>query len=352
MGSSFAVYDRDQNISGSVLPNSFVPEYGSSVTFEYKNPYYVSADNHPIKCSKNLNNTDLSFELKFTNKTEDEAKSFLHLLEGIEVSESGVLNFNTPNQSNVEIAFPTGKIYKNMSDFLVMDYNFTYKKNLFDIDLSLSKNGFSYFFDWSGSSYLNTGNFTNNINNNWIAGVPFEKFDIVYNEEYDLQNQDYHYLQVNRIEKFFYCKSGHISNDNNGPHGPDKKENWDQTFFFDIDDGVGISTTRDGSIYNDDYSFKSFQKKNGNDGLIKDLKISLNNRSDKETRAIIHFIEKHENARPFELSLPQLYTRKKFFIAKKMKHTFVYKNCNNIQIELDEIVKFKNDQLLDSYYVY
>ena len=62
-------------------------------------------------------------------------------------------------------------------------------------------------------------------------------------------------------------------------------------------------------------------------------------------------MEKHENSLPFELKIPQVYVKKKFFIAKQMKHTFVYKDCNTIEIVLDEILKFKEDQLLDSFYV-
>lgn len=346
MSLNFAVYDRDQNVSGDVQPFSFVPEYESSITFDYKNPYSYASDNHYIKNCKNLNNTNLSFDLKFTNKTEEEAKSFLHLLETTHLEGNGILNFNRPTNQDVELAFPTGNIYKNLSGFLINDYSFQYKKNLLDIDLKLQKNGYSYLFNWDKSSYLNTDNF----NTGWSTGVSYKKFDVIYYPEYVTGSNPNFYPKTNRIEKFYYCNSDHVSSENNSPTGTNGNV-WSRSFFYDIDDGISISTDRSNSIYNDDYSFSQFNKKNANEGLIKDLKISLKNRSDKETRSIIHFMEKHENSLPFELKIPQVYVKKKFFIAKQMKHTFVYKDCNTIEIVLDEILKFKEDQLLDSFYV-
>jgi phage-related protein len=346
MNSVFAVYDRDKNVSGDVQPYSFVPEYKSSVSFKYKDPYVYAADNYFIKYSKNLNNTEISFDLKFTNKTEEEAKSFLYFLEGVEASESGVLDFNSLDQTGIEIAFPTGNVYKNMSGFLVDDYDFKYNKNLFDVNLKVKSNSFSYFFDWQGSSYLNTGNF----NTGWVDGTSYEKFDVIYYPEYNTGDRTNIYPKVNRIEKFYYCSSDHTSNFENSPTGVSGNV-WSRSFFYDIDDGINISTSKSSSIYDDKSSFMSFNKKNGNESLIKDLRVSLKNRSDKETRSIMHFIEKHEDARPFQLDIPQLYVKKKFFVAKQMKHTFVYKDCNNIEITLDEIVKFKEDQFLDAFYV-
>ena len=53
--------------------------------------------------------------------------------------------------------------------------------------------------------------------------------------------------------------------------------------------------------------------------------------------------------RPFELSLPQLYTKKKFFIINSLEHSFVYKDCNDININVSEVVKYKKDYYLDSF---
>ena len=156
MSLDFAVYDRDRNADGNIRSASFVPEYGSKVVFQYVDPYLNTADNYYKLVSRNLNNTTVRFNLKFTNRPESEAKSFLHLFEEVNASGSGHLHFNTysPTTSGVEIAFPTGTIYKNLSGLLIEGYSFNYHDSFFDVNLNLLKNNFSYFFDWSGSSYL------------------------------------------------------------------------------------------------------------------------------------------------------------------------------------------------------
>ena len=120
--------------------------------------------------------------------------------------------------------------------------------------------------------------------------------------------------------------------------------------FYDIDDDVSISSNKDNLILDSKNSFLIYNKTNNNEGLIKDLTLNLKNRSNKEAVAILHFIEKHENQIPFELSIPQLYKKTKFFIAKSMRHTFVYKDCNDIQIKIDETLRYKKNILLNNFY--
>ena len=345
----FAVYDRDRNIDGSIQSASFVPEYGSKLSFQYVSPYLNTSDYHYKSIPKNLNNTAVQYDLKFTNKTETEARSFLHLFEEVNSTQSGLLDFNrnqltseSPAFANdVDIAFPTGPIYKNMSGLLIQDYNFNYHDSLFDVNLKLLKDNHSYFFDWSGSSYLNT----DNVLDEWSPNQDYEKFDIVYYPHWQTGsgNGNFH-THVNRIEKFYYCNADHTAStkQNNAPTGLDG-DMWSQDFFFDIDDGIKILTDRKNEITKLKSSFSMHSKKNANMGLIQNLTIQLKNRSDKETFAILHFAEKHENMRPFQFSLPQLYTKKKFFVINNLTHTFVYKDCNTISMTISEIIKFSNN---------
>lgn len=343
MSESFATYSRDQNVEGPINSASFVPEYDSVVSFEYPNSYFKGGDNHDIKFTKGLNGTNMSMALRFSQKTEDEAKSFLHLFEEVLLSETGNLDFDTVSSSGVEISFPTG-IYKSLSGFIIQDYSFNLHNGLFDIDLNLQKNTHSYFFDWKGSSYLSTGD----LETGWEPGKTYEKYDIVYFPEYQTGGNPYAVLNVNRIEKFYYCNSGHISEYGNNPTGASSA--WTRSFFYEPDDDVSISSDFSEFNYSLKNSFSAYNKTKRNQGLLKDLKISLKNRSDKETKSIIHFIEKHENSRPFEINIPQLYTKKKFFIAKSLKHTFVYRDCNDIELTVDEVLRYKEEFFLNSFY--
>ena len=376
MTEQLATYNRDLNATSEAHPHSFVPEYGSSVKFNYGNVYQTAGDNLPIKLAFGVNHTILDINLKFSNKNEEEANSFLHLLEEVGQKTSGNLDFNTPTVSGVEIAFPTGNIYKNLKDFLVPDYSFNFHNNLFDIDLNLRKNSHSYIFDWSGSSYLKDDRITTNspIRRLWKDGESYEKFDIVFfpkepgvtgtsvanladvTTTFDAhakqKTNPFAAGQMNKLEKFYYCISGHDSNHIQSPTGISGANVWTREFFFDLDDGMSISSDRSNLIQDSKGSFLINNKLQHNEGLIKGLTFNLNNRSNKETYAIIHFIEKHENGRPFELNFPQLYKKRKFFITKSMKHTFVYKDCNDIQLEVNEILRYKRDTFSDSFRPY
>ena len=348
MSQSINRYDRDHNIDGPILPFTFVPEYGSKVSFENKNVHFYTADNYYKKFSKGVNGASIKFNLKFSNKTEDEARSFLYFLENAIDYGGNYFDFNSPNSSGVEITFPTGSIYKNISELYVESYDFKFHNGLFDIDLNLKKDSYSSLFDWKGSSYLNVENFYTG----WESGINYEKFDVVYYSGYKEQGSNYFYTGhfhriVDRRDNFYYCPSGHTSEQINNPIGINSA--WSKSFFYEIDDDISIGSDRSNDITKLKDSFSFFNKKNQNDGLIRNLSLSFKNRSNKEVRSIIHFLEKHEDYRPFELTLPQLYNKKKFFVVKSFDHKFVYKDCNDIELTLDEVFLFKKADIFDNY---
>lgn len=343
MSEVLAIYNRDNNVSGTIATGSFVPEYGSTVSWEIEDNTFYTADYHH-KSLSHLNGTNLKFNLKFSNKTETEAKSLLHRFEEVGRSESGILDFNTTGVQGVEIAFPTGDIYKNISDLYIQDYDFKFHDGLFDIDLNLMKDGYSYIFDWDSSAYLNTGNFQTG----WIGANAYKKFDIVLFTGYNTGSATNFDTQVNLIDKFYYCNQDHTSSQTNSPTGVSTL--WSRSFFFDVDDNISIKTDKKPSeLVKLNKTFTNFSKSDANVGLIENLNLTLNNRTDKETRAIIHFLEKHEGYKPFELNLPQLYNQRKFFICKSFSHKFVYKDCNDINLTVGEVIHFKKETILDSF---
>ena len=342
MSEVLAIYNRDKNVSGTIATGSFVPEYGSTVSWEIEDNTFYTLDYHHKNFS-HLNSTNLKFNLKFSNKTETEAKSLLDRFEEVSRSQAGRLDFNTTGEQGVEIAFPIGDIYKNIGDLYIEDYDFKFHDGLFDVDLNLAKDGYSYIFDWDRSAYLDTGNFETG----WVGSKSYQKFDIVLFTGYDTGTATNFDTQVNLIDKFYYCNADHDSSLLNNPTGINTL--WTRSFFFDIDDDISIKTDKKTELVKLNRSFTNFSKKDANEGLIEDLSLSLKNRTNKETRAIIHFLEKHEGYKPFELNLPQLYNQRKFFICKSFSHKFVYKDCNDINLTVGEVIRFKQETLLDSF---
>ena len=45
MSEVLATYDRDNNITGTIEANTFVPEYGSTVSFKNENVHMATSDN-------------------------------------------------------------------------------------------------------------------------------------------------------------------------------------------------------------------------------------------------------------------------------------------------------------------
>ena len=45
MSEVLATYDRDNNITGTIEAKTFVPEYGSTVSFQNENVHITTADN-------------------------------------------------------------------------------------------------------------------------------------------------------------------------------------------------------------------------------------------------------------------------------------------------------------------
>jgi phage-related protein len=339
-----ATYNRDDNVEGVIQPYSFVPEYGSTISFKNESPIITFGDSYYKKLTRNLNTNTRSFKLKFSNRTEEEAKSILSFLEKAALNNENKISFNSKNQDQVELSFPTGDIYKNVNDIFISDYDFNFHNGLFDIDLNLYQDSHSSFLDWRGSSYLNTGH----VKENWSVGTTYEKFDVIYYPEYDsLPANNYAVRHADRSEKFYYCQSGHIATSENNPNKVDSP--WTRNFFYDLDDNISISTKQSNHIYKLKFAFSEYNKGNYNNNLLRDLNISLKNRSNEETRSIIHFLEKHENFRPFQLQIPQLYTKDKFFVVTSLDHKFVYKNCNDIDVTINEVVRFKTDTLLDNF---
>jgi phage-related protein len=290
---------------------------------------FQAGDNLPKRITKGLNDIQADFVLTFSQKSEDEAKSFLHFFEEVESSESGVFSFNTPSTSGVEIAFPTGGIYKNLENLFIKDYKFKFHNGLFDIDLALSANHFSSLLDWRGSCLV-TGSGLGSV---WETGASYEKFDITYftGQGYKIEN---------RLDNYRYCIENHVSSGENSPTGSGSA--WEKTFFFQPDDEISIGANNSNKIKTLGQSRSIYTKTNYNDGLIKGLALDFKNRSNKETIAILHFLEKHGSLKSFQMSIPQLYTKNKFFVAKDWSHKFVYKDCNDITVRMDEIVQYSD----------
>ena len=66
------------------------------------------------------------------------------------------------------------------------------------------------------------------------------------------------------------------------------------------------------------------------------LELNFNNRDDAEARAILHFLEQHYGAIPFQFNPPAPYERLKNFVCQEWTHTYNYKNNHSISARFEQ----------------
>ena len=361
---NFNLYDRDLNISpslgGTGIEDSASrttpkPEYGARIDVSFNDEYFYTSNYLRKKITKGANNMIIDFSLPYTNMIENSARVMIDVLERMTTGTGGhELNFNEVTEDALvpqfNFKFPTN-IYKDFKNLSVTNYEINPHGGLYDINLSLTTARESPFFDWSGSSMLNTGAFTLNTTeiapnwgdlNNAQKGLT-KKFDIVYwtgkTLLYDQSNED-------KTDNFWYAKrDSAFSNDlTDAPdydarHGDDSL--WSKKFLeiFTPDEDISISQNEKLNNLKFRNSMMKSSNISQNKNIIEDLTLNFSHRTDAETRALIHFLEKKRGQKPFEITLPNLYTKKKYFTVNGFTHTFVWRDCNDITVNLIEVVQ-------------
>ena len=461
MEANYLTYNRDLNISGSITAYEAMPEYGTSVDFEFLDFSFYTQDNHGRYSEKELNNFLLDFNLKFTQQTEDQAKSLVSFLEKVSTGVSGaetMFNFGETNSDGVSIQFPTGAIYKNISGLLVDSYDVNFHNGLFDIDLKLKTNLHSPYLSWKNSTFLNAENVkTYDVRNR----TEYEKFDVIYishtglfvdgissgmsNGLYKIQSQDasgnkiYQHVEFNSLHAYNHPTSGKwvlgsgqtitedassntsavgggtaffIENDSTKRKHIEDVLSWsgvfnldqlkvtdrshlffdkrlDKTkrhfylsetgavpsavsppsyprfaeliseitgnnpdsfihddFIFEPDDNISIDFKNTTNVLKFDSSIQEAQNLSKNKNIIEDLSLTFSNRSDKETFALLHFLEKNRPPTFFKFKLPKLFNKDKFFKVLLFSHNFIYKDCNTIDVSFQEVIEPQKKEFL------
>ncbi len=384
-----ALYNRDASHSPVIFTDTLIPEYGTMVTFNFEGNDVYTADYYRRRVNKNLNNFNIDFSLNFTNRSEREANAFLGIIESISTGISTglnegplfsgeqkyLLNFTDGYRPSgdglgppgtASIKFPTG-IYKQFSGLSVMNYDIREHEGLFDFNLNLKSNREVPFTNWSGSSILSeVGNSVvpSQLAPTWLFSafglqVKFPKrFDIVhwtgklYNEDLEDENEfnNFWYARRDYAAGTSFAQNDIDDSPTAHPFATDTNPEtmsgllWSQDFstIFTPDDQVTFSQSDKMNNLKFANSILESQNLDSNKNILEDFNLNFSNRSDKETIALIHFLEKKGNKQPFKINLPQLYKKDKYFVVNSFIHEFVYKNNNRISVNLKEVVQYRN----------
>ena len=381
-----ALYDRDINFSGEIAEDTILrPEYGSSMSFRFYSDSFYTQDNHRKRVSRGFNDLEINLDLVYTNKKPAEAEAFVavmeHISTGFFVDESGdgaLLDLNRkyyPSGSKfVELHFPTGtgstvtgrrdfQIYKGLSGLSVMDYSVKQEKGLFNLGLSLKTNRESPLRNWSGSAFLNettkmqilSSAKSSEVAPHWGSLDDTDKsgirrFDIVhwtgvvYNEDRNMSDESQNF--------YFAVKDFNTGASNDLNMDPSTHVRtlapalrlWSKEFseIFIPDDGVTFNQREKLNHLKFRNSVLESQNLQKNKNLIETLTLNFTNRSDRETKALLFFLEKKGSRVPFKINLPEVYKRDKYFLVSNFAHTFVYEDVNDITVTVEEIVSYRH----------
>ena len=325
------LYDRDfsslpaYNYSDISIP---APDYGSRVVFSTKTTTTVGRDNYETILPMGINNVMAEFNLNFSNIWNSEANYILHKLnqaingttqvdETLAIYNSGIAG----NEISFEGYYGTGSsIYKDvLSGCFVKDYSLNTKENfLCDLSVVLATDTYSSFMNYKGA-------FPNEAHiQAWNTGQSYEKFDVVY-----------YPIFLDKRNNFFYCLQNHTSSTGILPQP--ESEYWTQSFFFEPDFAIPTNVDYSSSI-NNDGDFLERIKMNKNSNRL-DMNLKFENRSNKETRAMMHFLENKMGYRSFKMALSGVYRSQKTFYVPSWSHTYTFYDTNSIEVEIKESIR-------------
>lgn len=308
------LYDRDQNVTGTI-PSSFtfVPSYGTQVSFASEIADYGTIDNYLYTMPKALNHLQMQITMPFENRKQEEARKLAGFFEGLHGT--GYFLYTDPAQ-----------IYKPVNLFLNSIDNTFVENDLYSLNANLSTDQISTVLNWNQP--LITGS---NIKGNWATSTSYQKYDVVRYTG----NATFPSNTGNLYDSFYYCKEAHTSQSSLTPASVDTVK-WSKDFFFQPTYSTPLS--RETAVIKTELPY-SFTKRT-NFGLhanaLKSFRLDFKGVSDAEARCILHFLIGRQGYKRFQYKIPKIYNQFKVFFAPQWTHTFVYKNVNDISVTLVE----------------
>jgi phage-related protein len=308
------LYDRDYNVTGTVQTTfDFKPSYGTTVSFSADLSTYTTVDNYIYSMPKGLNHLQMTVQMPFENRKEAEATKIASFFENLR----GVTPFLFTDPAS---------IYKPMNLFCgSIQTNFTVN-DLYSIQVNLATDQTSPLLNWNGMFVTGSG-----IKGNWATSTSYSKYDVVRHTG----NSSFPQNTSNLYDCFYYCTGDHTSQSSiNGSEIANGK--WTQEFFYQPTYSADVSKDTSSLKSELPYSFVKRSDFGLHANVLKQFGIEFKGISDVEARSILHFLCSRQGYRKFQYKIPNIYNKNKYFFAPEWKHTFVYKNVNDISITLAE----------------
>jgi len=299
-------YNRDRNITGvaDLTGVTISPSYGSSASFSTRTSEIKYPNRVLRRMGQSLNSVTAEYNLSFRIQ-DNEAAQVLNYFE----SRSGTLPIAMNDASN---------IYKTISGF-ADDFSWNARTNSEnEVTARIVIDNRSPQLNWSGLAFVNQEF------KQWSSGELVPENAVRY---FEADNQV-------KFNNFFYCTGEHYSDTSNSPFATGSM--WTQNLFLDQSFDYSVSTKPDVSRleFSNSFSQRILDKKNIHS--VENLTLRFRGISDVKTRALLHFAESKFGELKFIYRSPKIYNRDKIFFCPSWRHTWVYKNSNDVELDLIE----------------
>ena len=294
----------------------FESEYGSSVSFENKSYDIKFGDGYYSYLSKSENSLRAIFKSRSEKRTDKEAMCAVHLMED---------SFNKGNKISggyTGIYWTPFEPYDQRKEFYIekISHNIEYPNtNSFEVDFYNENNSIT---DWR-DSYIPFGN----TRKFFKLGESYDLHDIVFasGTSYNIRTSGWYY--------YTGIESSTATSDN-GPIG--NSSMWtNNTFYFDINDGMSFNQSP--RFYKQSFSNEYFIRvEDGINKKLLNLDFALRGRTDKEAKAISHFLINKRGRDQFYFTPPFPYNQRKVFFCPRWEHSIKYKNNNDTSVTFME----------------
>jgi len=307
----------------------FDVSYGATVDYKGLNYSTEYGDGYYNLLNKSENAVRATFNVSLEKRTDKETKAALHLLE------DSFNKGNRPTGGYTGINWTPFPPYNMSGEFFVESFDHVYESPDVNKVTTTFYNETASLTDWK-QLYIP---FTN-TKGDYINDITYYQHDIAYLRTLpetplvlDGQSGWYYFTGEKHVD--YSADTGILGSVFNSPSGQYTLWSKDK-FYFDINQGLNIP--QNPRFTKQDLRNEFTQR--FSDGINKNLllfTVTFQGRNDKETKAMLHFLEHHRGTQLFQFTPPAPYNfTNKVFVASTWSHNIHFKDNNDITVEMRE----------------
>lgn len=303
--------------------------YGASVVFENRSYDITFGDGYYNIQNKSENSLRVQFNLQFNKRSDKEIRALSHLLED---------SFNKgekPSGSYTGIYWTPFAPYNQEHEFYIEDFDRSFDyPNVNNLSVGLSREDQST-LDWQGyyipfdqtRGFFEEGQTYSLHDIVYLSGNSFdEEENIIINGAYKIHQSGWYY---------YTGDSETTATADNGPIGDNSLWTKD-TFYFNLNQGLSIKHApryTKHTVQNDYF----IRVKDGLNINLLNMEFTLQGRTNKEAKAIVHFLEHKLGGQQFNFTPPRPYDKNNLaFFCPKWTHSYNFNENNDVGVNFIE----------------